>query len=119
MDAGESLHLIDVREPHEHADFNIGGILLPLGRVQQMDIDDIEPLKNEEVIVYCRSGNRSGMASMMTRSSRCSRLLQWTRSPGRERRPRTETSTSMAPEGAGRTSCSVSAARPVSNASGP
>ena len=65
MDAGESLHLIDVREPNEHADFNIGGILLPLGRVQQMDTDEIEPLKNEEVIVYCRSGNRSGMASMM------------------------------------------------------
>ena len=69
LDAGESLHLVDVREPHEHADFNIGGLLLPLGRVQQMDIDDIEPLKNEEVIVYCRSGNRSGMASMMLESA--------------------------------------------------
>ena len=69
LDAGESLHLVDVREPHEHADFNIGGTLLPLGRVQQMDIDDIEPLKNEEVIVYCRSGNRSGMASMMLESA--------------------------------------------------
>jgi len=69
LDAGESLHLVDVREPHEHADFNIGGILLPLGRVQQMDIDDVEPLKNEEVIVYCRSGNRSGMASMMLESA--------------------------------------------------
>ena len=65
LDAGESLHLLDVREPHEHADFNIGGTLLPLGRVQQMDIDEIEPWKDEEVIVYCRSGNRSGQASMM------------------------------------------------------
>ena len=65
LDAGEVLHLLDVREPHEHADFNIGGTLLPLGRVQQMDIDEIEPWKDEEVIVYCRSGNRSGQASMM------------------------------------------------------
>ena len=65
LDAGESLHLLDVREPHEHADFNIGGTLLPLGRVMQMDTDEIEPWKNEEVIVYCRSGNRSGQASMM------------------------------------------------------
>jgi len=65
LDAGEALHLLDVREPHEHADFNIGGTLLPLGRVQQMDIDEIEPWKDEEVIVYCRSGNRSGQASMM------------------------------------------------------
>jgi len=69
IDAGESLHLIDVREPHEHADVNIGGILLPLGRVQQLDTDEIEPLKNEEVIVYCRSGNRSGMASMILESA--------------------------------------------------
>jgi len=42
---------------------------LPLGRVQQLDTDEIEPLKNEEVIVYCRSGNRSGMASMILESA--------------------------------------------------
>src|SRR5260221_5091441 len=65
LDAGESLHLLDVREPHERADFNIGGVLLPLGRVQQMDTDEIESWKDEEVIVYCRSGNRSGHASMI------------------------------------------------------
>jgi rhodanese-related sulfurtransferase len=65
LDAGESLHLLDVREPHEHADFNIGGTLLPLGRIMQMDTDEIEPWKDEEVIVYCRSGNRSGQASLL------------------------------------------------------
>ena len=65
LDAGEALHLLDVREPHEHADFNIGGTLLPLGRVMQMDTDEIEAWKDEEVIVYCRSGNRSGQASMI------------------------------------------------------
>src|SRR5450631_1446861 len=65
LDAGESLHLVDVREPGEHADFNIGGILLPLGKVQVMDVDDIEDLKDQEVICYCRSGNRSGQACMI------------------------------------------------------
>ena len=65
LDAGESLHLVDVREPGEHADFNIGGVLLPLGRVQIMDVDDIEDWKDQEVICYCRSGNRSGQACMM------------------------------------------------------
>lgn len=64
MDAGEKVNLVDVREPHENADFNIGGILLPLGQIQSMQIDDIEELKNEEVILYCRSGNRSGQAAM-------------------------------------------------------
>lgn len=65
MDAGEKLNLIDVREPHENADFNIGGTLLPLGQIQTMQIDDIEDLKDEEVICYCRSGNRSGQACLI------------------------------------------------------
>jgi len=65
LDSGEKLNLVDVREPHENAEFNIGGTLVPLGKVQTMQIDDIDNLKNEEVIVYCRSGNRSGQAAMM------------------------------------------------------
>ena len=64
MDAGEKLNLVDVREPNENAEFNIGGILLPLGKVQTMQVDDIEDLKDKEVICYCRSGNRSGQACM-------------------------------------------------------
>ena len=65
LDAGEKINLLDVREPHEHAAFNIGGILLPLGQVQMMQLDDIEDLKEEIVYVYCRSGNRSGQACLM------------------------------------------------------
>ena len=65
IDTGENLLLLDVREPHEHADFNIGGTLLPLGQVQIMQVDEIEDWKDKEVIVYCRSGNRSGQACMI------------------------------------------------------
>ena len=65
MDAGETLHILDVREPSEHAEFNIGGTLYPLGRIRNMEVDELENLKNEEVIVYCRSGNRSGQACMI------------------------------------------------------
>lgn len=65
IDNGESIHLVDVREPHEHAEFNIGGTLLPLGKVQTMQVDDIENLKNETIYVYCRSGNRSGQACLI------------------------------------------------------
>lgn len=65
LDAGESFNLIDVREPHEHAEFNVGGMLLPLGKVQTMQIDEIEDLKEEPVYVYCRSGNRSGQACLI------------------------------------------------------
>ena len=65
LDAGESLHLLDVREPSEHAEFNIGGVLLPLRQIQTMQTDAIDNWKDEEVIVYCRSGNRSGQASLI------------------------------------------------------
>ena len=61
----EKVNLIDVREPHENAEFNIGGTLLPLGKIQTMQIDDIEDLRGEEVIIYCRSGVRSSQAAMM------------------------------------------------------
>lgn len=65
LDAGEKLNIVDVREPHEHADFNIGGTLYPLGQVQTMMVDELEPFKDEELIVYCRSGNRSGQACLI------------------------------------------------------
>ena len=65
LDANEAVHLIDVREPAEHQEFNIGGKLLPLGNILSMMTDDIDDLKNEEVICYCRSGNRSMQASLM------------------------------------------------------
>lgn len=69
LDAGETLHLIDVREPDEHAAFNIGGIFLPLGNIKMMQIEDIEDLKNEEVICYCRSGIRSMQACLILESA--------------------------------------------------
>ncbi len=65
LDAGEKLNIVDVREPHEHAEFNIGGVLYPLGQVQTMSVDELEPFKDEELIVYCRSGNRSGQACLI------------------------------------------------------
>ena len=64
LDAGEKLNIVDVREPYENAEFNIGGTLIPLGNIQMMQIDEIEDQKDKEVIFYCRSGNRSGQACM-------------------------------------------------------
>lgn len=64
MDAGEKINLIDVREPHEYAEFNIGGQLVPLGKIQTMQTEVLDDLKEEEVIVHCRSGQRSMMACM-------------------------------------------------------
>ena len=65
MDGGEKLNLLDVREDSERADFHIGGTHFRLRRIQDMAIEEIEDLKDEEVICYCRSGNRSQMACLM------------------------------------------------------
>lgn len=62
IDRGEKINLIDCREPHEYEEANLGGRLIPLGKFQTMDLDEIENLKEEEVIIHCRSGKRSMMA---------------------------------------------------------
>lgn len=64
LDKGETPILVDVREPHEHEEFNIGGVLHSLGKIQTADIEALEDYKDKEVILYCRSGNRSGQAAM-------------------------------------------------------
>lgn len=63
MDAGEEVNLLDVREDSERKEFNIGGTHLPLGNIVSMQTDSIEDLKDKELIVYCRSGNRSMQAA--------------------------------------------------------
>ena len=65
MDAGEKLNLIDCREPHEYADFNIGGQLIPLGKFQTFQADELDDLKDEEIIIHCRSGVRSAQACLL------------------------------------------------------
>ena len=62
LQAGEKLNILDVREPDEYAEFNIGGKLLPLGNIQSMQLDDVADWKEQEVIVHCRSGKRSMVA---------------------------------------------------------
>ncbi len=57
----EKLNIVDVREPFEHDMANIGGTLIPLGDLPYQ-LEQLEELKEQEVIVYCRSGNRSGSA---------------------------------------------------------
>ena len=69
LQAGEHINLVDVREPEENAEFNIGGILLPLGKIQGFQTDEIDSLKNQEVVLYCRSGNRSMQACMFLEMS--------------------------------------------------
>ncbi|QKG53028.1 rhodanese-like domain-containing protein [Hymenobacter sp. BRD67] len=62
LKAGEKLHIIDVREPWEVEESRIAGSQsIPLGNLPAA-LDDLEDLKNQEVIVHCRSGARSASA---------------------------------------------------------
>lgn len=62
LDQGVQLHLIDVREPHENEEFNIGGINIPVAELSQHG-EQLQGLAAEApLVLYCRSGNRSGMA---------------------------------------------------------
>lgn len=63
LDAGEKLNVFDVREQYEYDEFNIGATLIPLGELPSR-IGELEALKNEEVIIHCRSGARSAQAKM-------------------------------------------------------
>lgn len=63
LDAGEKINLLDVREITERAEYNIGGAHIPVGQIQQMQTDEIDGWEDQEVVVYCRSGNRSGIAT--------------------------------------------------------
>ena len=65
MTSNDPLNLLDVREPDERVEFNIGGVFIPLGQVMAMQTDEIDNLKNKEIICYCRSGKRSMQAAMM------------------------------------------------------
>ena len=65
LKAGEQLNIIDVREPNEYAEFNIGAKLIPLGKIQSLDVEELEDLRDKEVIIHCRSGKRSATACLI------------------------------------------------------
>jgi len=54
-----SLVLIDVREPYEHEEDNIGGKLIPMSELGAR-VNEIP--KEGDVVLYCRTGSRSSYA---------------------------------------------------------
>ena len=59
------MNVIDVREPDEYAEYNLGAKLIPLGQVLSMQLDELDDLKNEELIIHCKSGKRSLQACLV------------------------------------------------------
>ncbi|ASU33969.1 rhodanese [Mucilaginibacter xinganensis] len=61
MQKGESLNLLDVREPVEYHTYNIGGKNVPLSRLNDT-INQLGYNKTDEIIVICKVGLRSETA---------------------------------------------------------
>lgn len=55
--------ILDVRSPHEYYSGHIAGAtLIPLQQLSQR-LSEIQQYKDKEILIYCRSGNRSTVAS--------------------------------------------------------
>ncbi|MCY7328094.1 MAG: rhodanese-like domain-containing protein [Saprospiraceae bacterium] len=61
LESGEKFVFIDVREPWENEEFNLDAQLIPLGTLIG-SMPELDEHKNEEIVVHCRSGARSGQA---------------------------------------------------------
>ncbi|GAB3830888.1 hypothetical protein GCM10028895_47520 [Pontibacter rugosus] len=71
LNKGETPVIIDVREDWEYQETSIPGAQnIPLGTLPQR-VEDLDELKEQEVIVQCRSGARSASAKAFC-SSRAS-----------------------------------------------
>lgn len=68
LDAGEEIILIDVRTKEEYDQEHIpGAILLPVDQVQN-EAAEVMPDLDATYFVYCRSGNRSSVATALLAS---------------------------------------------------
>jgi adenylyltransferase/sulfurtransferase len=58
----EDYFLLDVREDVEYLVSNLNGEHIPLGQLENR-LEELEDQKEKDVIVMCRSGNRSSRAA--------------------------------------------------------
>jgi rhodanese-related sulfurtransferase len=61
LDSKEDFVFIDVREQQEFNEFNLGAKLIPLNTLPGA-LNDLEPYKDAEIVIHCRSGARSANA---------------------------------------------------------
>lgn len=67
IDNGEKFHFLDVREEWEYEEDNLGAENIPLGELPHR-LSELEKYKDEEIVVHCRSGARSGNAKKFMES---------------------------------------------------
>ncbi|HRP88807.1 MAG TPA: rhodanese-like domain-containing protein [Edaphocola sp.] len=65
LDSGATLNIVDVREANEFEEDNIGALLLPLSEIKNFETEAIDDLKDQEIILHCRGGQRSMQAAQL------------------------------------------------------
>lgn len=59
LDEGQEFLFLDVREPDEHALVALdGATLIPMSELQER-ASELEPYKDQEIVVFCHHGGRS------------------------------------------------------------
>lgn len=71
LDNGDSVLVLDVREPHEYQIANLGGRLIPLGQLPDR-LSEVE--RDREIVVHCKSGGRSAKACEILRNAGFTRV---------------------------------------------
>ncbi|HLT05907.1 MAG TPA: rhodanese-like domain-containing protein [Cyclobacteriaceae bacterium] len=61
LDKNEEFVFLDVREEWEYEEDNLGALNIPLGQLPHQ-LKEIDAYKDQEIVVHCRSGARSGNA---------------------------------------------------------
>jgi rhodanese-related sulfurtransferase len=77
LDAGRAPRIIDVREPWEFEADHIDAENIPMGQVPGR-IDELAEWKDQELVICCRSGGRSGNIATYLRSSGFSQVRNLT-----------------------------------------
>ncbi len=67
LESGGLVNLIDVREEWEYEEVNIGARNIPLGSLPEK-LEELAELKDQEIIVHCKSGGRSTQAQKFLRA---------------------------------------------------
>src|SRR4051812_33991452 len=76
LDRGDSLKIVDVREPHEYEINRISGsTLIPLGDIPKRYVE-LDP--SDEIVVQCKVGGRSAKAADFLRSKGFTKVLNLT-----------------------------------------
>lgn len=67
-EAGTPVVLLDVREEYEYDIINLEGILIPSEELESR-LGELQDYKDEEIIVHCRTGNKSAEAVELLRKN--------------------------------------------------